>query len=152
VVAGDVLSGRAVAADESLHASDTSLTVMSEGRERHFLGWITPGLTRFSHSRTFLSRWLRPNAAWALDTHVHGSRRAMVLTGLYDRFLPMNILTDYLVRAVLAHDTEEAVQLGILEVDPEDFGLCAFACPSKTDLVGIIRAGLAEVEKERIGT
>ncbi len=72
----------------------------------------------------------------------------MVMTGLYDRYLPMRIMVDYLVRAVLAHDTDEAVKLGILETDPEDFALCSFACPSKMDVVGIIRNGLKEVEEE----
>ena len=74
----------------------------------------------------------------------------MVLTGLYDKYQPLNIWTDYLVRAVLANDTEEAVKLGILEVEPEDFALSAFACPSKMDLVGIIRKGLQDIEKEGI--
>ncbi len=60
----------------------------------------------------------------------------------------MNIMVDYLVRAVLAHDTDEAVDLGLLETAPEDFALCAFACPSKMDLVDIVRKGLQEVEEE----
>jgi Na+-transporting NADH:ubiquinone oxidoreductase subunit A len=64
--------------------------------------------------------------------------------------MPMRIMTDYLVRAVLAHDIDEAVKLGLLETDPEDFALCAFACPSKMDLVKIIHRGLAEVEREGI--
>ena len=150
VVSGDVLGGSASSPDVSLRFLDTAITVLPEDRERHYLGWIMPGLTVFSQSRTFLSRWLRPWATWALGTNTHGGKRAMVLTGLYDRFLPMNIMADYLVRAILAHDTDEAVKLGILEVDPEDFALCAFACPSKMDLVGIVRQGLDEVEKEGI--
>lgn len=148
IISGDVLSGTIVRPDDSIRFYDTSFTVVPEGRKRRFLGWMTPGLDRFSHSRLFLSRWFRRDAAWALDTNENGSHRAMVLTGLYDRFLPMRIKVDYLVRAVLAHDTEEAVQLGLLETDPEDFALCAFACPSKMDLVGIIRKGLAEVQSE----
>jgi Na+-transporting NADH:ubiquinone oxidoreductase subunit A len=74
----------------------------------------------------------------------------MVLTGLYDRYLPMNIMTDFLVRAVLARDADEAIALGLLETDPEDFALCSFVCPSKMDLCGIIRKGLDQIEKEGI--
>jgi Na+-transporting NADH:ubiquinone oxidoreductase subunit A len=150
IIGGDALAGAAVAADSYLRFADSAITVLLEDRERHYLGWIMPGLNFFSRSRTFLSRWLKPNAEWALGTNTHGSPRAMVLTGLYDQVLPMNILVDYLVRAVLAHDTDEAVKLGLLEVDPEDFALCAFVCPSKMDVVAIIRQGLAEVEKEGI--
>ena len=42
------------------------------------------------------------------------------------------------------------VKLGLLEVEPEDFAVCAFACPSKMDLMSIIRKGLDDVEKEGI--
>lgn len=150
IVAGDVLAGTKVGRESHLGLTDSSITVLPEGRERHLMGWIAPGLNVFSRSRTFLSKWFTPNRTWALDTNMHGSLRSMVLTGLYDRYLPMDIMADFLVRAVLAHDVDEAIKLGLLETDPEDFALCAFACPSKMDLVGIIRRGLAEVEKEGI--
>lgn len=148
IVSGDVLTGTEVPTEGFLRFMDSGLTLLPEDRSRHFLGWLAPGLTLFSDSRTFLSRWFNRRSEWALATNQHGSPRAMVLTGLYDRYMPMNIMVDFLVRAVLAHDTEEAVKLGILETDPEDFALCAFACPSKTDLMGIIRQGLDEIERE----
>lgn len=150
IVAGDLLAGKRVTPDSALRFQDSGICVLSEGRERHFMGWIAPGWNVFSWSPSFLSTWLRRGAKWPLDTNRRGSPRAMVLTGLYDRYVPMRIMTDYLVRAVLAHDVDEAVKLGLLEVDPEDFALCAFACPSKMDLVGIIHRGLAEAEKEGI--
>lgn len=74
----------------------------------------------------------------------------MVLTGLYDQYVPLDIMVDYLVRAVLANDTDEAIKLGILSTDPEDFALCSYVCPSKMDICGIIQQGLAEIEKEGI--
>lgn len=150
IVRGDALSGMTARADESLRVSDSALFVLPEGRERFFMGWLMPGWSAFSRSPTFLSTWLRRGAKWALDTNKHGSNRAMVLTGLYDRYLPMNIMVDFLVRAILAKDTDEAIKLGILETDPEDFALCAFACPSKFDLVGIVRQGLEQIEREGI--
>ena len=150
VVAGDMLSGRGLLPDEALGLQTASLTVLPEGRERHLLGWMAPGLNRFSQSRAYLSRWMHAARSWALNTNENGSHRAMVLTGWYDRVMPMRIMTDFLVRAVLARDTDEAVQLGLLEVDPEDFALGAFICPSKTDLVSIIRRGLAELEREGV--
>lgn len=150
VISGDVLSGREIGRDGGVRFFDTAITVIPENRERHFLGWLAPGLNRFSSSRLYLSRWLKAGAEWSLSTNANGSPRAMVLTGLYDKYMPMRIKVDFLVRAVLAHDAEEAVQLGLLETDPEDFALCAFACPSKMDLVGIIRQGLREVKAEGI--
>ena len=148
ILSGDALSGVSITKEGYLPWSCTSLTVIPESEQRNLLGWLAPGLKRYSHSRLFLSTWFRGGGSWTLNTNQNGSHRAMVLTGLYDRFMPMNIKVDFLVRAVLAHDTEEAVQLGILETDPEDFALCSFACPSKMDLVGIVERGLQEIEEE----
>ncbi|HMO49919.1 MAG TPA: Na(+)-translocating NADH-quinone reductase subunit A [Kiritimatiellia bacterium] len=152
ILSGDVLSGAAIPPDSSLKLLDHAITILPEDRERHFMGWLAPGHNRLSVSRTFVSKWfgLDRKKDWSLGTNQRGELRPMVLTGLYDRFVPMNIMTDYLVRAVLAKDADEAIALGLLETDPEDFALCAFACPSKMDLVGIIRKGLDQVEKEGI--
>jgi Na+-transporting NADH:ubiquinone oxidoreductase subunit A len=147
-IGGDVFSGRQVDLNGHLHYYDSAITLIEEGGERLFLGWLLPGAGRFSLSRAYLSRWLKPKDSWALNASRNGSLRAMVLTGIYDRYLPMKIMVDYLVRAVLAHDTDEAVNLGILETVPEDFALSAFACPSKMDLCGIIQDGLKEIEEE----
>jgi len=147
VVAGDALSGTAVAPDGFLPPWASSVTVLPEDRERHLLAWANPLDGRFSFSQTFVSAWRR-GGAWPLGTSLQGAPRAMVATGLYDRYLPMRIRLDFLIRAVLARDWEEAIQLGILELEPEDVALAAFACPSKMDLVGIIREGLAMAEAE----
>lgn len=152
LIAGDILAGSKIAADSGLRFYDDAITVLPEDRERHFIGWLAPGHNRLSVSRTFVSKWfgLDKKQDWALGTNQRGELRPMVLTGLYDQYLPMNIMTDYLVRAVLARDADEAIALGLLETDPEDFALPAFVCPSKMDLCGIIRKGLDQVEKEGI--
>ena len=151
IIRGDIFAGVKTSQDDSLHSDDQALTILLEDRERHLLGWATPGFSFFSASRAFASTWLGGlKREWALGTNQHGELRPMVLTGLYDQYLPLNIMTDYLVRAVLANDTDEAVKLGLLEVEPEDFAVCAFACPSKMDLMSIIRKGLDDVEKEGI--
>jgi Na+-transporting NADH:ubiquinone oxidoreductase subunit A len=148
IVGGDFLSGTAVPADGFLRFYDRGFTVLCEDRERHFMGWLSPGVNFFSVSRTFLSKWIGGNREWSLGTNQRGESRPMVLTGLYDRYMPMNIMVDFLVRAVYARDTDEAIALGLLESDPEDFALCAFVCPSKMDLCDLIRKGLELAEKE----
>lgn len=152
VISGDILMGEQVAPASGLRQRADALTVLKEERESRFLGWLAPGLDVFSVSRLFLSKWLRPHAEWPLTTADHGGRRAMFATGIYDRYMPLDIMVDFLLRAVIAHDTEESVQLGILETDPEDFALCSYACPSRTDVVGLIREGLEEIEAEGIYT
>ncbi len=151
VIRGDIFSGEKIADGEVIQLQDSAFTVLPEDRERHLLGWAMPGFNFFSASRAFASRWLGGlSREWSLGTNQHGELRPMVLTGFYDAYMPLNILVDYVIRAVLANDTDEAVKLGILETLPEDYAVCAFACPSKMDLVGIIRKGLADIEKEGI--
>lgn len=149
-IQGDLFGGAKFDERQGLPFYVRGLTVLSEDKERLFMGWLAPGIKRFSLSRAYLSKWLRSGSEWSLGTSQNGSHRAMVLTGLYDRYMPMNIMVDYLVRAVIANDTEEAIQLGILETDPEDFGLCSFVCPSKMNLGHIIAQGLAAIEEEGI--
>ncbi|MCE9616660.1 MAG: Na(+)-translocating NADH-quinone reductase subunit A [Lentisphaerae bacterium] len=150
VIAGDVLSGQRVASEGSLRFGQSALTVIPEGRERRFLGWLALGVDRLSFTPAYLSSWISRGQSWALNTNRNGGERAMVLTGHYDKVVPLNIMTDFLVRAVLAGDTEEAIKLGLLEVDPEDFALCDFVCPCKMEIQDIIRRGLEQVEAEGI--
>jgi Na+-transporting NADH:ubiquinone oxidoreductase subunit A len=148
VINGDVLSGRQADADGALGFDQSVITVIPEGRERRFLGWLAPGFGQLSFLPAFASAVTGRGRRWALDTNRHGGHRAMVLTGLYDQVMPLDIMVDFLVRAVLAGDTEEAIKLGILETVPEDFGLCDFVCPCKTEIQAIIRQGLEQIETE----
>jgi len=150
IVSGDALSGVSLEQSGFLRMTESSLTVLPEGREQFFLGWMAPGINKYSRSKAYLSGWFGQMKKWNLTTSLNGSYRSMVLTGLYDKYVPLNIMVDYLVRAVLAHDTDEAIKLGILDTDPEDFALCSFVCPSKMDIAGIIRRGLDEIEQEGI--
>ncbi len=150
LVAGDVLGGKQIKADEHVAATVHGITVITEGREQFFMGWLAPGINKLSVSRAYLSGWFGHRRSWDLTSNLNGSYRSMVLTGLYDKYVPLDIMVDYLVRAVLAHDTDEAIKLGILSTDPEDFSLCSFVCPSKMDIYGVIKQGLAEIEEEGI--
>ena len=150
VINGDVLGGQQIDTHGYVPFRCSGLTVIAEDPTRHFMGWAKPGLGRYSASRAYLSWWLGRGRRWTLGSSQNGSLRSMVLTGLYDKYMPMNIMVDFLIRAIIANDTDEAIKLGILETDPEDFALCAFACPSKMDLVGIIRRGISMIEEEGI--
>jgi len=152
IIAGDVLGGRKVPADSHLPALASSLTVLHEGREEHFLGWLAPGQNDYTASRAFMSAWTGAvrKRRWALHTNNRGDGRPLVVSGWYENVLPMRIMPEFVVRATLARDTTEAVKLGILETVPEDYALCAFVCPSKLDVPGIIAKGLALIQEEGI--
>ena len=150
IINGDVLSGSLSPEDRHLAFCQSAITVLAEDRQRHFLGWVMPGFKLFSFSRLFVSSWLFKHKIWNLGTNRHGDVRAMVARGYYDKVMPMNILVDYLIRAVLAGDMDEAISLGILETAPEDYALCDFICPSKMEIQHIIHTGLNTIKHEGI--
>lgn len=146
-ISGSVLTGKDVGAHGFLRCYDTQVTILPEGGKREFLGWLMPGLKKYTFSKTFVSSFLAQREV-SLDSDIHGSKRAIVLNNIYDSLVPLDVMTYFLLKAVLSENIEEAEELGILECDEEDFALCTFACPSKTDVGGIIARGLELIEKE----
>jgi Na+-transporting NADH:ubiquinone oxidoreductase subunit A len=147
IISGDVLTGTKINIDGNLGFYDTSMTVIEEGKEQEFFGWILPGLHKFSASRTFFS-WLNSGKKYDVNSNMHGEERAYVVTGEYEKVLPMDILPLQLIKAIMIEDIELMENLGIYEVSPEDFALCEFVCTSKMDVQSIIRHGLDLVRQE----
>ncbi len=147
VISGDVLTGTRIGIDGNLGFYNTTLTVIPEGNKQEFLGWILPGFHKFSFSKTFFS-WLNPNKKFIIDSNMHGEERAYVVSGVYEKVLPMDIFPLQLIKAIMIEDIELMEQLGIYEVSPEDFALCEFVCTSKVEVQSIIRHGLDLVRKE----
>ena len=148
-VSGSVLSGRAAAGEMHgfLGRFHQQISVLGEGRRREFLGWLDPGLGKFSVIPTFLSR-LIPGRRFSFTTNTNGSRRAVVPIGMFERVMPFDILPTPLLRALLMTDTERAEELGCLELDEEDLALCTFVCPGKNDYGPLLRQVLNEIEKD----
>lgn len=148
VVSGSILSGRRAAdALAYLGRYHLQVSVLAEGRQRHFLGWLAPGSRRFSASRAFLYSLL-PKRLLPLTTSQNGSPRAMIPVGAYERVVPLDLLPTQLLRALVVGDTEMARQLGCLELDEEDLALCSFVCPSKYEFGPALRETLTRIEKE----
>jgi Na+-transporting NADH:ubiquinone oxidoreductase subunit A len=146
-ISSNVLTGRKIPENGYISFKHRSITVIPEGRDREFFGWLTPGLKQESFSRTFLSNYI-PSKEYIKDTMVHGGKRAFIQTGDYEKMLPMDILPAHLVKSIIAEDIEEMLALGLLEVDAEDFALCSYICPSKIDFGEYILKGLQMLEKE----
>ena len=149
VVSGSVLTGRAASGPVLgyLGRYHQQVSVVPEGRERQFLGWLRPGSDQFSATGAFVSA-LRPRRRFRMTTSTNGSDRAIVPIGLYERVLPMDLEPAYLLKALVMHDVERAEQLGALELDEEDLGLLGFVCPSKTDYGPHLRRVLDTLEEE----
>ncbi len=147
IISGNVLTGSKLDATGYIGFYDRQITVIPEGDEPEFIGWLVPSYSRPSISKTFLS-YLTPNKKFKVNTNMHGEERAFVVTGEYEKVLPMDIYPLYLFKAILANDLEAMEELGILEIDEEDVALCEFVCTSKMELQKLVREGLDTIQKE----
>ena len=147
-ISGNVLTGKQIAADGYLGAFHSQLTVIPEGSETHeIFGWIMPRFDQFSVSRSYFS-WLSGKKEYAPDARIKGGERHCIASGEYGKVFPMDILPEYLIKAIIAGDIDRMEQLGIYEVAPEDFALCEFVCSSKMELQRIVRDGLDMLRSE----
>ncbi len=146
-ISGNVLTGATIESAGFLGYYDSQVTVIPEGNYFEFFGWMMPGLDKFSFSKTFAST-LFPRKSYKLDTNYHGGERAFVMTGLYEKVVPMDIYPMQLLKAILAEDIDLMENLGIYEIAEEDFALCEYICPSKIEIQSIVRKGLDMMVKE----
>lgn len=144
VLTGDRAEGEALGYIGRFHQQ---VSVIAEGTTREFLGWMAPGARTFSALPAFVSSLL-PKRRFALDTAMHGSRRAMVPIGAYERVMPMDLMPTHLLRALTVGDVEWAEELGVLELDEEDVALCTFVCPGKYEYGPALRRTLATLAAE----
>ncbi len=147
LVSGNALSGRIVTRDEFMTFYSNQITVLEEGDHYDFFGSFAPNARKFSVSRTYLS-WLCPRKRYNLDTNTNGGHRPMLMTGIWEKYVPMDIHPMYLVKACMAGNIDKMENLGIYEVLPEDLALCDFVDPSKTEAQEAIQNGIDLMIKE----
>lgn len=161
LISGNILSGTTIAADSFIGGYDSLLSILPEGDYYDFMGWLMPGLQKFSFSRTFwtgfVPKWLHciyPEMPQCLtpkfDTNTHGAWRPLVVTGSFERVFPFDIYPMQLIKACIIGDIELQENLGIYEVEPEDFALCEFIDTSKTEIQPVIRQALEILRKEAL--
>lgn len=147
-ISGSILGGRTsrgVVAYLGRYANQIS--VIEEQTEREFIGWLSPGINKFSIMNIYLSKFFS-GKLFNFTTTTNGSERAMVPIGAYERVMPLDVLPTQLLRSLIVGDTEQAQLLGCLELDEEDLALCTFVCPGKYEYGPILRDNLTRIEKE----
>ncbi len=148
IVSGSILSGRANEAPVGfLGRYHLQVSCLPEGNQRELFGWQMPGFDKFSVTRAFAAAWRGPKT-FAMNTSTGGSERAMVPIGTYEKVMPLDLLPTPLLRSLISRDTATAQDLGCLELDEEDLGLCTFVCPGKYEYGEILRDNLLKIEKE----
>ncbi len=140
-ISGNVLTGDKIEKDGFIGFYHNQVTVIPEGNYSEFFGWLKPGFGKFSVSGTFPSK-LFSKRKYRLDTNQHGGNRAFVMTGKYEKVFPFDILPMQLLKAIIVEDIDLMENLGIYEIDEEDFALCEVIDTSKIQMQEIVRKGL----------
>ncbi len=149
IINGNPLTGLHDTLDGFLGAHTSEVTVIPEGDDvNETLGWIMPRTKEFSVSHSYFSWLFGKKKTYDLDARIKGGERHMIMSGEYDKVLPMDIYAEYLIKAIIAGDIDKQEQLGIYEVAPEDFALAEFVDSSKLPLQKIVREGLDILRKE----
>jgi Na+-transporting NADH:ubiquinone oxidoreductase subunit A len=148
VISGSILGGRMVSGATSyLGRYHNQVSVLLEGRNREFMGWLSPGTKKHSNLGIYVTSFLGARDL-PMTTTTNGSERAMVPVGSYEDIMPLDILPTQLLRALIVGDTEMAQALGCMELEEEDLALCSYVCPGKYEYGPILRDNLTRIEKE----
>lgn len=147
IISGNVLTGTPESMEGFLRYPYRQVTVIPEGDDAdEFMGWASVSPSKMSVSPSFLGRFF--GKKFKPDARLMGGRRAMIMSEVYDKYLPMDVMPEYLIKAILAKDIDRMEALGIYEVAPEDFALAEYADPSKIELQRIVRDGLDYLRSE----
>lgn len=146
-ISGNPLTGTEIGKNDFLGFYHHQISVIPDGNHYEFLGWALPGLDKFSFSRSYFS-WLMPTKEFKIDTNIKGGKRALMITGNFEKVFPMDIYPMQLLKAMIIEDIDLMEKLGIYEVVEEDFALCEFIDTSKTDMQTIVRKSLDLIVKE----
>ncbi len=157
IISGNVLTGIKVKDIEFIDPYATQVTVIHEGKDVHeLIGWAMPRFNKFSVSGTFLTglfesklyKKLFGQKKYDYDTRIMGGERAIIMSGEYDNVLPMDILPEFLFKAMITGNIDKMEALGAYEIAPEDVALCEYVCTSKLPLQKIVRDALDNMKAE----
>ena len=147
IISGNVLTGKKINGDNFLGFYDTQISVIPEGDHYQLFGWLAPNFKKFTSTNT-MGASLCKKSSKVLDTNLNGGIRPLIMTGNFERVFPFDIYPMQLIKACIIKDIDQMEELGIYEIDAEDFALCEVIDPSKTPIQQIIREGLELLRKE----
>lgn len=150
IISGNVLTGKKVNLNDGfLRYPYYQVTVMAEGDDAdEFMGWASLKPSKYSVKRTFPAFLRGLSKPFPFDARLKGGKRAMILSGEYDKVFPFDIYPEYLLRAIYADDIDRMEKLGIYEVAPEDFALPEFVDTSKQEMQHTVRKSLDFLRRE----
>ncbi|GCD79949.1 Na(+)-translocating NADH-quinone reductase subunit A [Schleiferia thermophila] len=147
IISGNILTGVKQDEDGYLGFYDYTVSVLEENHEPEFLGWLLPGIGKFTIHRVLLN-WFQNGKALPYNTKMNGEERAFVMTGEYEKVFPFDIYPVQLLKSIMVNDIDKMEQLGLYEVIEEDFALCEVVCTSKIPVQETVYKGLELLKKE----
>ena len=148
IVSGSVLSGTTAEGPMAfLGRYHLQVSVLPEKRDREFLASLTAGADKYSIKRVFLSAFTG-GPSKPMNTSQYGSKGSVLAIGSFEKVLPLDMLPNFLLRSLAAGDTDQAQDLGCLELAEEDLALCNYVCSGKNDYGIMLRDALTTIEKE----
>ena len=159
LVAGNIKNDSRLISGSVLHGFEITSSIMFLGFYHNqisalpntfqstFMNWLRFGTNLHSKLGVFISNWIKPGQ-FNFNTALNGSNRGIVPIPAYDEVMPLNIMIIQLLKALVVKDFESAIQLGALELAPEDLALCSYVCPSKYDFCSILDENLEIIFNE----
>ena len=147
IISGNVLTGKKINGENFLGYYDSQVTVIPEGDHYQLFGWLAPNFKKFTSTNT-MGASLCKKSKKVLDTNLNGGIRPLIMTGNFEKVFPFDIYPMQLIKACIIKDIDQMEELGIYEIDAEDFALCEVIDPSKTAIQQIVRESLEMLRKE----
>jgi Na+-transporting NADH:ubiquinone oxidoreductase subunit A len=146
-LSGNPLVGKPCLFNESVFLRDHMLCIVPEApNDREVLHFFRLGLKNHTASKTYATGFIK-HKTYHMDNHKGGEERAFIDGEIYERVCPMNILPMLLVKSLIIEDYDEAIDLGFLEIVPEDMALSTYVCPSKVEMVDIVEKAIDRFRK-----
>ena len=147
---GDIITsgrfnGRRVNSLTHLGFFENTLNIIPGGQDDEMFGFMLPGLSKATVSKTFLS--CLTTAPRDLDCTIHGEERACINCGYCTKICPVDLHPNFIMKALHSDEVEDALQFGLL--DCTRCGLCSFTCPSKIELTDILSKGMDAYFKDK---
>ena len=138
-------NGRLVDPESHMGFFENTLTIINDNQKEELFGFIQPGFSKPTVSRTFLSCLTK--GPKHLDCNIHGEERACINCGYCTNICPNDLAPNFVMKALLSDDIEDALSYGLL--DCCGCGLCSYACPSKIELTKLLSHGMDAHYKDK---
>jgi Na+-transporting NADH:ubiquinone oxidoreductase subunit A len=147
VLRGGIMNGEPVdPASAGITGRDDALFILPETKTREMFGFMRPGFTRTSYSRTFVSGLFGTKDSH-ITASIRGERRPCIACGSCENVCPVNLLPQVLHRYLYADRIDDAERVGLMRCI--DCRLCTYVCPSKIELQSEFSDARAQLLQER---